>query len=82
MFIHSSILLITWAWDYSKSQLWSLIDGKLDHPHDGEYLRDEDDDDDDDDGLGNGEDGEDHREDDGNGIRWPGGGDQEELQNE
>ena len=63
MFIHSSILLITWAWDYSKSQLWSFRDGKLDHPHDGEYHCDEDDVDDDDDGLGDGEDGGDHHED-------------------
>ena len=62
------------------SQLWSLIDGKLDHPHDGEYHRDEDDVDDDDHGLGNGEDGEGHHEDDGGGIRRQ-EGEQEELQN-
>ena len=57
-----------------------LSDGKLDHPHDGEYHRDEDDVDDDDHGLGNGEDGEGHHEDDGGGIRRQEGG-EEELQN-
>jgi len=42
-----------------------IKDGKLNHPR-GEYHRDKVVDDD----LGDGEDGEDHHEDDGDGIRW------------
>ena len=56
-----------------QSHSFGAQDGKLNH-HD-EELGDDDDDD-----LGDGKDGEDHHEDDGDGIRWQ--GEQEELQNE
>ena len=54
-----------------------INDGKLNHPQHwprGKYHRDEEDVDDD---LGDGEDGDGHHEDDGDGLRWRGGGQEE-----